>query len=102
MCAPGVPGGISHGVPRSSSASSRALAVVTPIDSGVAFGTESTQSSWMRSRLPYRRYDITPNGASGSWPFLVASVTVSWICFSSTFFARSFAAKSRRGAVILL
>ena len=35
--APGVPGSISHGVPRSSRASSRALAVVTPIDSGVAF-----------------------------------------------------------------
>ena len=52
MCAPGVPGSISHGVPRSSSASSRALAVVTPMVSGVAPGTDSTQSNWMRSRLP--------------------------------------------------
>ena len=56
MCAPGVPGSISHGVPRSSSASSRALAVVTPIDSGVALGTESTHSSWMRVFYLLSRY----------------------------------------------
>ncbi len=55
MCAPGVPGSISHGMPCPLSPSSRWLASDTPIDSAVAPGTDSTQSNWMRSFFPYSR-----------------------------------------------
>src|SRR5262249_13199425 len=48
MCAPGVPGSISHGLPLPFSAASRWLSVETPTESGVAFGTDITHSSLMR------------------------------------------------------
>src|SRR5262245_35981594 len=45
MCAPGVPVSISHGRPSPLIDSSRRLSSDTPIDSGVAPGTESTHSN---------------------------------------------------------
>jgi hypothetical protein len=54
-CAPGVPGSIIQGSPFPSSAASRWLAVETPTDSGVRFGSDITQSRWIRSRLSYPR-----------------------------------------------
>jgi hypothetical protein len=45
MCAPGVPDNINHGRPSPSSAAVRWLPSETPIDSGVAPGTDSTHSS---------------------------------------------------------
>src|SRR5439155_16000899 len=52
MCAPGVPASISHGRPSPPIDSSRRLPSDTPIDSGVAPGTDSTHSNWIRSCLP--------------------------------------------------
>jgi len=48
MCAPGVPGSISHGQPFPFSAASRWLSVDTPTESGVAFGTDITHNGLMR------------------------------------------------------
>src|ERR1700722_4751914 len=45
MCAPGVPANISQGRPSPAIDSSRSLPFETPIDSGVAPGTDSTHNS---------------------------------------------------------
>ena len=60
MCAPGVPGSMSQGNPSPFNAASRWLAVDTPMDSGVAFGTDITHNRLIRPSSLESRYDIMP------------------------------------------